>query len=207
MLRLLAVFLLLSVPASAAGGSSGGPQDTPKCPKGKVYNEQTKKCEDPQRGPNLLDKSAYGVIPPGFYVYCKDHPEECRPVEPSVLTSNWMPVLERVNREVNASIHYKAEGKWNEDIWTVSPSEGDCDDYTVTKRHELIKAGVPRGAMRAAYIQTPKGTDHVFLIVSTVVGDYVLDNETDEVYEVNRAMYVNFSVQDDANPQRWWKVY
>lgn len=205
MLRLFAVFLLLTAPAFAAGGA--GPVEKPKCPDGKVYNEQTKKCETPKYGPDLNDKSAYGLIPPGFYVFCREHPEECRPVEPAVLTSDWLPVLQRVNREVNGSITYRAEGKWDEDVWTLSPKEGDCDDYTVTKRHELIKAGVPRGAMRAAYVLTSKGTDHVFLIVSTVAGDFVLDNETDEVYELNRAMVDRISVQDDANPQRWWRVY
>jgi predicted transglutaminase-like cysteine proteinase len=207
MLRLVAIaaLVLFSMPAYSAGG--GGPIEKPRCPEGKVYNEKTKKCEAPQYAPNLNDKSAYGLIPPGFYVYCRNHPEECRPVEPAVLTSDWKPVLERVNREVNASISYKAEGKWAEDIWTVSPKEGDCDDYTVTKRHELIKAGVPRGSMRAAYVQTASGTDHVFLIVSTVAGDFVLDNETDEVYPIDRAMVTKISVQDDANPQRWWQVY
>lgn len=205
MLKIFAALLLLTVPAYSAGGS--GPEDEPKCPKGKVYSKKTKKCEVPERGIDLQDKSAYGLIPPGFYVFCKDHPEECKPVEPAVLTSNWMPVLEKVNREVNASISYKSEGQWNEDIWTVSPVAGDCDDYTVTKRQKLIEAGVPRGAMRAAYVQTPSNPDHVFLIVSTVLGDYVLDNETDRVYEINRAMLLKISIQDDANPQRWWQIY
>lgn len=208
MLKILAAvsLLLVTFPAYSAGGGSAK-EDVPECPEGKVYSKKTKKCEDPQYGPNLNDKSAYGIIPPGFYVYCKDHPEECLPVEPAVLTSDWMPVLEKVNREVNASIKYKSEGKWNEDIWTVSPIEGDCDDYTVTKKQKLVELGVPRGAMRAAYVSTPANPDHVFLIVSTVLGDFVLDNETDEVYPTNRAMLLNISIQDESNPQRWWQIY
>lgn len=209
MIRLVAALslslLLLTFPVYAAGG--GSPPPVPDCPKGKVYNKKTKKCENPQFGPDLNDKSAYGLIPPGFYVYCNNNPEECRPVEPDILTSDWMPTLEKVNKSVNASITYKPEGKWEEDIWTISPKEGDCDDYTITKRHELIKVGVPRGAMRVAYVQTAEGIDHAFLIVSTVLGDYVLDNNADEVYPIERAMLLKISVQDQANPQRWWQVY
>jgi predicted transglutaminase-like cysteine proteinase len=206
MLRLVAIvaLVLCSVPAYSAGG---GAPEKPKCKAGTAYNEKTKKCEPAQRGPDLNDQSAYGLIPPGFYVFCRNHPEECRPVEPAVLTSDWMPVLDRVNKSVNASITYKPEGKWGDDAWTISPKEGDCDDYTVTKRHELIKAGVPRGTMRAAYVLTDSGTDHVFLIVSTTAGDFVLDNGTEEVYELERAMVTKISVQDSANPQRWWQVY
>jgi predicted transglutaminase-like cysteine proteinase len=207
MIRLVAALslLLLSFPAYSAGGDP--PPAAPKCSKGKVYSEKTKKCEAPKYGPDLNDKSAYGVIPPGFYVFCKDHPEECRPVEPDILTSDWMPTLEKVNKTVNAAITYKPEGKWEQDIWTVSPKEGDCDDYAATKRQELIKAGVPRGAMRAAYVITAEETDHVFLVVSTVQGEFVLDNGTDEVYPIERAMVLKISIQDAANPERWWQIY
>lgn len=158
-------------------------------------------------GPDLNDKSAYGLIPPGFYVFCKNHPAECEPVEQDVVASDWVPVLDRVNKSVNASITYKKEGKWDQDIWTVSPKEGDCDDYTVTKRQQLIEAGVPRGAMRAAYAFTARGIEHVFLIVSTTMGDFVLDNESNNIYDLERAKVIRLSVQDASRPQIWWQVY
>jgi predicted transglutaminase-like cysteine proteinase len=207
MLRLVAIVALVlgSVPAYSAGG--GEPVEKPKCKNGQVYNEKTKKCEDPQRGPDLNDKSAYGLIPPGFYGFCKTHPDECRPVEPDILTSDWMPTLERVNREINAVIAYKPEGLWDDDVWTISPKDGDCDDYTVTKRQKLVEAGVPRGAMRAAYVLPADNKDHVFLVVSTTAGDFVLDNQTDEVYSLDRAMLLRLSIQDAADPMKWWQVY
>jgi predicted transglutaminase-like cysteine proteinase len=49
--------------------------------------------------------------------------------------------------------------------------------------------------------------DHVFLVVSTTAGDFVLDNQTDEVYSLDRAMLLRLSIQDAADPMKWWQVY
>lgn len=207
MLRLLAVFLLLSVPAYAAGGS-GGDDDKPKCPAGKVLDKKTNKCVDAQRSAISYGETyPKGLIPTGFYGFCADHPKECEPTEPDILTSDWLPVLDRINREVNAAITYRAEDDKNADKWTVSPDFGDCDDYTVTKRQKLIEAGVPRGTMRAAYVLTHDQISHVFLVVSTVQGDFVLDNRSDEVFEIERAMIDRLSIQDQSDPKAWWQIY
>lgn len=206
---LAAAFLvpMSGVPAYSAGGAGG--QQTEDCPKGKVRDKQTKKCVDAQRGTDISYDTQYepGVIPTGFHAFCEANPVECAKAEPDILTSEWFPTLERINRQVNASIRFKAEDDMNADKWTLSPLEGDCDDYTVTKRQMLNEAGVPRGAMRAAFVRTIDETNHVFLIVSTTGGDFVLDNGTDEVYELERAMITRLSVQDASNPRIWWQIY
>lgn len=210
MIRLFAVLaaLLIAVPGYSAGGAGGKPAEDP-CPEGKVRDKKTKKCVDAQRGADISHDASYapGVIPTGFHAFCVAHPEECAKTEPDILTTDWMSVLEQVNREVNASITYKAEDDINADVWTLSPSEGDCDDYAATKRQKLALAGVPRGSMRTAFVRTANEKNHVFLIVSTVSGDFVLDNETDEVYALERAMITKLSVQDAADPKVWWQVY
>lgn len=206
MFRLLAVLslLLISVPAYSAGGG-GGDNDQQKCPAGKVLDKKTGKCVDAKLTPVSYDEQyPEGLIPPGFFTYCKALPEECAPVEPDILTSDWMPTLERINREVNAAITFKPDDK---DSWDVDAKIGDCDDYTVTKKKRLVEAGVPRGAMRAAYVLPVDEISHVFLVVSTVHGDFVLDNQTDEVYSLDRAKLLRLSIQDYSDPRKWWQVY
>ncbi len=198
-LILAAVFALFSAPAFAAGD---GLQEEPKCPAGKVWNKKLKKCVNTGVVPASLEP---GIIPPGFHVFCKDHPAECGRVEPDIISlTEWQTTLDKINREVNASITYTAEV---EDSWNVGVTKGDCDDYTVTKRQKLIEAGVPRGAMRAAYVLPVDNVSHVFLVVSTVQGEFVLDNADDEVYELERAMITRLSIQDSANPRVWWQVF
>lgn len=150
-----------------------------------------------------------GLVPDGFYVFCNDHPAECEPVEPAKISrAEWQETLDRINRETNASIVYRREdGEGQKDVWTLSPAEGDCDDYTVTKRQKLIEAGIPRGSMRAAYVLPVSKDPHVFLVVSTDEGDLVLDNRTDEIVEIERSMLLRLSIQDAAYPHVWWQVY
>jgi predicted transglutaminase-like cysteine proteinase len=162
-------------------------------------------------GPAFADPpTAFGAgyVPWGFYGFCRENPVECEPTEQAVVSAALIPEIDRINRETNTAIAYKAENNGpGFDKWTVSPTEGDCDDYTVTKRQRLIELGVPRGAMRIAFVQRLDETPHIFLIVSTTSGDFVLDNFSDEIYELERAMVLNISVQDSANPQRWWQVF
>lgn len=212
MLRLLAVAVfvlpLFSVPAYSAGGA-GGQQNQEECPEGKVRDKKSGKCVDAQHHTDISYDKQYepGLIPTGFHAFCAANPEECATAEPAIVTSDRIQLLEKINREVNASIRFMAEDDLNADTWTLSPAEGDCDDYAATKRKLLAAAGVPRGAMRAAFVRTAKETNHVFLIVSTAQGDFVLDNDTDEVYALERAMITRLSVQDAADPKKWWQVY
>jgi predicted transglutaminase-like cysteine proteinase len=201
---ILAAFLtipLFAAPAFSAG--DGGLQPPPpECPAGQVWNKKLKKCVDAELVPISTEP---GVIPNGFHGFCVDYPTECERVEPDTISLTvWRATLDRINREVNASITYTVE---TVDSWNVGPEKGDCDDYTVTKRQKLIEAGVPRGAMRAAYVLTAEETNHIFLVVSTVQGDFVLDNNDDEVVEIDRKRILRLSIQDAADPRVWWKIY
>lgn len=55
---------------------------------------------------------------------------------------------------------------------------GDCEDYALEKRRQLIEAGVPESALSLAVAVTPRGEGHAVLMVSLKSGDWVLDNLT-----------------------------
>lgn len=102
---------------------------------------------------------------------------------------------ERVNREVNGSITYRSDQELfnRPDFWTIVQTAGDCDDYSLTKRHRLLLLGWPLEALRLAVVftDTYEGQfrlrmrrggldnwmgDHLNLIASTERGDFCLDN-------------------------------
>ena len=75
---------------------------------------------------------------------------------------------ERVNRDVNASIcPWPRATRLPMGGWTISPASGDCNDYAVTKRHELVQKGLPAKAVRLAVVKTQSGIGHLVLVVST----------------------------------------
>lgn len=95
------------------------------------------------------------------------------------LTSQQIGTLRKVNLAVNRAIAPRSDG--TRDVWTVNAASGDCEDYTMTKRLRLVKAGFPPGALRIAHVKTRKGESHAVLIVRSQRGDLVLDNLTDAI--------------------------
>jgi predicted transglutaminase-like cysteine proteinase len=55
---------------------------------------------------------------------------------------------------------------------------GDCEDYALEKRRQLIAAGVPESALSLAVAVTARGEGHAVLMISLKSGDWVLDNLT-----------------------------
>jgi predicted transglutaminase-like cysteine proteinase len=86
--------------------------------------------------------------------FCLRYPDDCRSnsaeSERVDLTPERLELLKRVNRRVSMSIvsKSKAYGSNLENTWTIAPDQGDCNDYAVTKRHELLKRGLPSSALR-----------------------------------------------------------
>ena len=87
-------------------------------------------------------------------------------------------------------------------MWTVSASAGDCEDYVLTKRHQLIRAGIPASSLRIAYVKTRRGEDHAILIVKTNGKDLVLDNLTATIRPLSQTGYRVISISG-ANPLKW----
>ncbi len=128
------------------------------------------------------------LIPVAYSLYCLDHLDECRESPPARIeyTSEVSGLLQRVNRDVNRSIQPVEE---RSDVWSLEPEAGDCDDYVMTKRSRLIKAGIPLGALRVAVVLTPSGAGHAVLIVNTSDGDLVLDNIRKTIVRREEAAY------------------
>jgi predicted transglutaminase-like cysteine proteinase len=120
------------------------------------------------------------------------------------LTAETLETMQRVNRDVNASIMPMAKSDAiAEGGWTISPASGDCNDYAVTKRHELVQKGLPAKAVRLAVVKTQSGIGHLVLVVSTNKGDLVLDNLSETIVPWQLTKYHWVKIQS-SNDVRYW---
>jgi predicted transglutaminase-like cysteine proteinase len=127
---------------------------------------------------------------------------------PAVVTlspNEWLQ-LQEVNQAVNLAIkpmdderHYGRAEYWN----IPTDGFGDCEDYALTKRRDLIAAGFSAQALRIAVVMTPRNESHAILTVATDHGDYVLDNLTNSIQSWDQTGYRWIERQDPAKAWGW----
>jgi predicted transglutaminase-like cysteine proteinase len=146
--------------------------------------------------------------PIGWKQFCQDHPDECN-VSPAQavdvqLTKSAYKEMERINRYVNDHVkpmtdldHFGVVEKWS----YPDDGYGDCEDYVLEKRRRLIQAGWPRAALLITVVRDKKGDGHAVLTVRTDKGEYVLDNQEDEILPWSETGYrfVKRQSQTDVN--------
>jgi predicted transglutaminase-like cysteine proteinase len=121
--------------------------------------------------------------------------------------------LRRINTRVNRAIRPASDQQvYGVRDWWVAPLSsglspyGDCKDYALEKRRELIAAGVPARTLALALADTPWGELHAVLVVDTRQGDYVLDNIDPRIRLWSRTPYLWRSRQSPNDPMVWLAV-
>ena len=125
------------------------------------------------------------LAPMAFTMFCLKYENECKPRRMAFrgsrlkLTEERLAQLQEVNRDVNDGIRPEPnlEGLRGEK-WLLHPASGDCNDYAVTKRHDLIAKGWPARSVLLSEVVTTWGEHHLVVVVRTHSGDLVLDNLT-----------------------------
>jgi predicted transglutaminase-like cysteine proteinase len=112
--------------------------------------------------------------------------------------------LAKVNNDVNRAIKPEANlGGVMAEEWLVSPRYGDCNDYAVTKRHELLARGWPSHSLLLTEVVVASGEHHLVLVVRTSEDDFVLDNLSAHVRPVSQIEYEWVRAQQAENPKFW----
>lgn len=109
-----------------------------------------------------------------------------------------------VNRAIRPETDMEQYGK--AEYWTVPSTAGDCEDYALLKRKDLLQKGWPPEALTLATARNQHGELHAVLIVSTDHGDFVLDNATNFVDAWNDTPYQWVSRQDPMTPLTWHRA-
>ena len=142
------------------------------------------------------------LAPLDYVRFCMQRSAECKFEAPNsiiLVTAEILSALDRVNRGVNRRIQPKSDVT----EWRINPPYGNCNDYVVTKRHELIKMGLPASALLITSAKTTRGEGHLLLVVRTDRGEMVLDNLTSEIHYRHETDYTWIKRQSSRNPAVW----
>ena len=164
-------------------------------------------------GPRELLYVAVGETarpPIGWVQFCTERPAECR-TERSVprdvqFNKAVMQELVRVNRYVNAKVKPLTDLEQYGVIekWTYPDSGyGDCEDYVLLKRKMLLALGWPREALLITVLRDKKGDGHAVLTVRTDKGEFILDNQVEEVLPWADTGYRYVKRQSQYDPNIW----
>jgi predicted transglutaminase-like cysteine proteinase len=83
---------------------------------------------------------------------------------------------------------------------------GDCNDYAVTKRHELLENGLPSKPLRLSVVKTASGVGHLVLVVVTTKGDIVMDNLTEVIRPWQSTDYHWLKIQSASDAKFWYEI-
>lgn len=157
----------------------------------------------------FMAKGTYTTRPIGHHEFCKRHQSECRMkshAEARVhLTSERWDELVAVNNKVNWDITpvTDAELFGREEVWGYPTNMGDCEDFVLLKRRELMKMGWPVGSLLVTVVRQKNGDGHAVLTVLTDRGDLVLDNLDPQVKIWSQTEYQYVKRQSEYDTGRW----
>jgi len=148
--------------------------------------------------------------PIGWIEFCVEYDPECKtkPSQPRdvMLSAQAWKDLERVNLYVNTHIkpmtdmdHWGVVERWN----YPDDGYGDCEDYVLAKRRMLMQTGWPREALLITVVRDKRGDGHAILTVKTDKGEYVLDNQNDQILLWSDTGYRFVKRQSQADPNVW----
>lgn len=142
--------------------------------------------------------------PAAFENFCRRNPADCVNSQKSI--AEFKPSLIHTITLVNTYVNRQVKPKPDKtDIWSLTSTSGDCDDYVMTKRHLLMKLGIPASSLRVAVVLLPNNDGHAVLIVETSEGEYVLDNLRQRIMKPRQTGYRYLSVST-ANVRVWSTV-
>ena len=151
------------------------------------------------------------VRPPiGWIEFCVEYDPECKttPSAPRdvVLTPTAWKDIQRINSWVNTHVkpmtdmdHWGVVERWN----YPDDGYGDCEDYVLQKRRLLMQAGWPREALLITVVRDKHGDGHAILTVKTDKGEFVLDNQNDQILLWSDTGYRFVKRQSQADPNVW----
>ena len=170
----------------------------------------------PARAEGKPMQLAYAVVgdetraPIGWMQFCQDYRSECASsateARDVVLTQSAWRDLVRVNRWANESIkpmtdqeHWGVVEKWD----LPTDGYGDCEDYVLLKRKTLIDAGWPRQSLLITVVRDKNGDGHAVLTVKTDKGEFVLDNQNENILPWSQTGYRFVKRQSQLDQNVW----
>lgn len=166
----------------------------------------------PAQASGLMMTGGITSQPIGHYEFCKANPAECtirtRDRGPEVMSGELWKTIVAVNVAVNASIKpmndYDIYGK--DEVWAYPNGAGDCEDYVLEKRRDLVRKGLSLSNLLITVVRKPDGEGHAVLTVRTSKGDFILDNLMNSVRAWDQTGYRFLKRQSTEHTGRWVSI-
>ena len=147
--------------------------------------------------------------PIGHYEFCRRLPAECalrsdRAAPGALTTAGWVALME-VNEAINRAVTPRTDMELHglSELWSFPGEAGDCEDYVLAKRAELLRRGFVAGDLLITVVRRANGEGHAVLTVRTDRGDFVLDNLVDDVRDWRETPYRYLKRQASTHAGRW----
>jgi predicted transglutaminase-like cysteine proteinase len=160
--------------------------------------------------PTFISLGSTSRPPIGWVDFCAQNRRECetRPMQARdvVLSPTTWRDLTRINQLVNTKVkpltdmeHWGVLERWS----YPDDGYGDCEDYVLLKRRMLIQAGWPRQALLITVVRDARGDGHAVLTVKTDKGEFILDNQNEEILLWSETSYRFVKRQSQTDPNIW----
>ena len=158
----------------------------------------------------FISVGAFARAPIGWIEFCSEYAPECETkaldARDVVLSTKAWKDLVRINKWVNDKIkpitdleHWGVVERWN----YPDDGYGDCEDYVLLKRRMLMQAGWPRQALLITVVRDKRGDGHAVLTVKTDKGEFILDNQNEEILPWSDTGYRFVKRQSQQDPNVW----
>ncbi|WP_377352882.1 transglutaminase-like cysteine peptidase [Rhizobium alvei] len=157
----------------------------------------------------FMQTGAVTSQPIGHYEFCELHRDECsvrstNTAAPKLTDYGWN-VVREVNARINAEIMPVTDMEiyGRDEVWAYPTDAGDCEDFVLLKRKELMERGFSASSLLITVVRKPDGEGHAVLTLRTSEGDFILDNLENEVKLWNETPYRYLKRQAAFNSGRW----
>jgi predicted transglutaminase-like cysteine proteinase len=158
----------------------------------------------------FISVGATARAPIGWIEFCSEYAPECETkaldARDVVLSAKAWKDLTRINRWVNETVkpitdleHWGVVERWN----YPDDGYGDCEDYVLLKRRMLMQSGWPRQALLITVVRDKRGDGHAVLTVKTDKGEFILDNQHEDVLLWSDTGYRFVKRQSQNDPNAW----
>ena len=152
-----------------------------------------------------MELKGKGFGPPAFRAFCGQYASLCNTrsgAKVVQLTEQKRRQLQAVNLSVNSSIRQQSDMQTNgvEDLWTVPGKAGDCEDFAILKKRQLMRLGWPAASLLLTVARLPFSNEgHVVLTARTSEGDLILDSRSNSVRDWSSTSYRYYARQSQTS--------
>jgi predicted transglutaminase-like cysteine proteinase len=162
-------------------------------------------------GADFLSSKGRADPPTGARALCRDYTWACdNSFGGTPLTQDQMQRIRAVNARINRTTRsIEDQSQYGvAEVWALPTTRGgDCEDFALLKKRELIRLGVDPQRLLIATVLDRKRNAHAVLVLRSDQGDLVLDNLTDRIRPWSDTRYVFLRMQDPDRPSRWVNVF